>query len=316
MAQDNDALLAILEEQGRHFMDSFSGSGLKRSTPDDFADVGSSSSRNVKAKRDAADDDAEVEEWTGFVSEEASDDEDIPEGGEGSREPHVVVFNEKGMPASHAIKASRAFMSSKVARIQDSSVGAESNLEIDENADPEGEMSNLQNDALLHRLIHTKLLSGSLNPELGLSSAQRRKALAGRVLEIAGESKLGKGEKIVRQKEKQRASKSVRDGMERKQKERDGHALEEAKAVGNYHPALKKLFAGSEGSAQPQKRDRGLKMGVGRFSGGILKLSREDIGRVGDTAGPRGGGRGRGRGRGRQGSRRGGGKATGRGLKR
>jgi hypothetical protein len=87
--------------------------------------------------------------------------------------------------------------------------------------------SNVQNDTLLHRLVHTKLLSGSLNPELDLTAAQRRKALAGRVLELAGDSKLGKGESNVRQEERKRASKGVRDGMVAKQKERDVKSLTE-----------------------------------------------------------------------------------------
>ena len=87
--------------------------------------------------------------------------------------------------------------------------------------------SNTRNDALLHRLVHTQLLSGSLNPELNMTAAQRRKALAGRVLELAGDSKLGKGERSIRQEERNQASKRVRDGMMAKQKERDVKLLDE-----------------------------------------------------------------------------------------
>lgn len=60
-----------------------------------------------------------------------------------------------------------------------------------------------------------------------MTGAQRRKALAGRVLELAGDSKLGKGESNVRQDERKRASKRVRDGMAVKQKERDVKLLTE-----------------------------------------------------------------------------------------
>lgn len=75
--------------------------------------------------------------------------------------------------------------------------------------------------------MHTKLLSGSLNSELDLTPAQRRKALAGRVLEAAGKTKLGKGESAVRAKERNKAAKHIRDGLIAKQKERSQKQLEE-----------------------------------------------------------------------------------------
>ena len=87
--------------------------------------------------------------------------------------------------------------------------------------------TNAQNDAILHKLVHTKLLSGSLSTELDLTPSQRRKALAGRVLELSGKAKLGRGEKLVREAEKNRASKSVREGITGKQKERSKQELEE-----------------------------------------------------------------------------------------
>ncbi|KIM90706.1 hypothetical protein PILCRDRAFT_59359, partial [Piloderma croceum F 1598] len=162
--------------------------------------------------------------------------------------------------------------------------------------------TNLQNDALLHRLVHTKLLSGSLNSELELTPAQRKKALAGRILEVSAGVKLGKGEKVVRETERNKAAKQVREGLLAKKKEREKNELEEAKNLGNYHPTLKKLFESSSSSAtSSKKRDRGIKMGVGRFSGGMLKLSREEIsaaqgsGTRGRTSRGRGGSRGRGR---------------------
>lgn len=86
-----------------------------------------------------------------------------------------------------------------------------------------------QNDALLHRLVHTKLLSGSLNPDLDLTAPQRRKALAGRVLELAGKTRLGKGEKSVRDAERNKASKRVREGLLDKEKQRHSASMEEVK---------------------------------------------------------------------------------------
>lgn len=44
--------------------------------------------------------------------------------------------------------------------------------------------------------------------------------MAGRVMELAGQTKLGKGEKAVRHDERNRASKSVRDGLLDKQRQR------------------------------------------------------------------------------------------------
>lgn len=97
----------------------------------------------------------------------------------------------------------------------------------------------MQNDALLHRLVHTRILSGSLNPELGLTSAQRKKALAGRVLEATGKVKLGKGEGAVRAAERNKAAKRVREGMVTKQKERNEKQLEEVSLLEcTPHPVL------------------------------------------------------------------------------
>lgn len=83
----------------------------------------------------------------------------------------------------------------------------------------------------------------------------------------------------------------------------DSLAPFQAKNIGNYHPTIKKLFESSS-AAPAKKRERGLKMGVGKFSGGRLKLSREEIDiaegrRPGRGGGHRGFDRGRGRGHGR-----------------
>lgn len=87
--------------------------------------------------------------------------------------------------------------------------------------------SNAQNDALLHRLVHTELLSGSSNPEFSWSAANRRKALAGRILELSGDARLGKGHKAVIEKERNKAAKRVRDGLIEKRRARATQELEE-----------------------------------------------------------------------------------------
>lgn len=91
--------------------------------------------------------------------------------------------------------------------------------------------TNAQNDALLHRLVHTQLLSGSLRPELSLTSAQRKKAMEGRILELSMSSKLGQGEKMVRAQERDKASKRVRDGLLDKQKQRREKLVQEVSVL-------------------------------------------------------------------------------------
>jgi len=181
-----------------------------------------------------------------------------------------------------------------------------SNDKEESSEDEAEELNTMQNDALLHRLVHTKLLSGSLNTELDLTPAQKRKALAGRVKEVAGQAKLGKGETIVRSAERNKAAKKVRDGLVAKQKVRGQKALEEAKHMGNYHPTFKQLYD-APSSKPTNKREKGLRMGVGSFRGGVLKLDRNELAAVqgsnsrgrGLRGRGRGGGRGRGRGTGR-----------------
>jgi hypothetical protein len=154
--------------------------------------------------------------------------------------------------------------------------------------------TNAQNDALLHRLVHTQLLSGSLNPELGLTSAQRKKAMEGRILELSGSSKLGQGEKIVRAQERDKASKRVREGLLEKQKQRREKLVQEvavshlshgllltgimqAKDMGNYHPTCKKLFQDPLEKSTKRNRETGLRMGVGSYGEGTLRLSKREI---------------------------------------
>lgn len=87
--------------------------------------------------------------------------------------------------------------------------------------------TNVQNDALLHKLIHTDLLSKSLNQDLSVPPAKKRKALEGRILELTGDAKLGKGEKQIRAAERNKALKRVREGIIQKQKYRQKLELEE-----------------------------------------------------------------------------------------
>ena len=87
--------------------------------------------------------------------------------------------------------------------------------------------SNATNDHLLKKLIHTKLLSSSLDPSLNLTGAQRKKALEGRILELSSGAKLGKGEQEVREKERMRNIRRIRTGMKEKKDDTMKKELEE-----------------------------------------------------------------------------------------
>ncbi|KAH9947267.1 hypothetical protein B0H21DRAFT_778619 [Amylocystis lapponica] len=293
---EKEDLLRLLEAHGKQFVASFT-------SPPSQQDP-----RRRGGKKRKIEDQSSEEEWQGISTprSEASDveifddtDEEITESESAragpSRKPDVVVFSGSQVAAETSAKASRAqmkaFMSSKVSKLTQEVQESQQDGGV---SDEDDELSNAQNDALLHRLVHTRILSGSLNPDLDLTPAQRKKALAGRVLEAAGKAKLGKGETTVRSVEHKKAAKHVREGMKVKRKERSEKELEDAKLLGNYHPTLKRLYDSSSSShSRGRKRERGMKMGVGSFRGGILKLSREEISSA-EGGGSRGARRGRG----------------------
>ncbi|KAG1833049.1 hypothetical protein EV424DRAFT_1014057 [Suillus variegatus] len=283
MMEDEGArLLDLLQAHGQQFLNSF-----------DLSQHPRKKQKLEESQKELENED--FEEWGGFSNAAVSthpseeNDDDTPDeyddgftASSSTKIPDVVVFSDsRQKPSEQFSKAQKkAFMSSKVAKVT-------SIMEVDraphrdeDDTQNDEDISNAQNDALLHRLVHTKLLSGSLNPALDLTHAQRDKALSGRVLEIAGKAKLGKGEVDIRAAERNKASKRVREGLLRKKDEREKQQLEEAKNLGNYHPTLKKLFDTSSGSSGRQRRVRGLGMGVGKFSGGTLKLSKEEINSV------------------------------------
>ena len=71
------------------------------------------------------------------------------------------------------------------------------------------------------------------------------------------------------------------------------NAFNQAKQLGNYHPALKQLYDASGSEQRPKKREKGLRMGVGSFRGGVLRLSKDEIKSVEGTRPSQGKGNGR-----------------------
>ncbi|OJT13338.1 hypothetical protein TRAPUB_10104 [Trametes pubescens] len=331
----SEDLLKLLEAHGQQFLQSFD-SPVVIGKRKDTSEPNSDRKQKKPKKEKVVEESEEEEEWTGFgnnsSSGEESEDgspsgESDEEDAEGSgpedddngfrydnqtqssrRLPDVVVFSEAGASTLIPKKSKSGFMSAKVSKLTEDV--AQPQKKKSGTAEEEDDLTNAQNDALLHRLVHTKLLSGSLNPDLDLKPAQRKKALEGRVLEAAGKAKLGKGEAIVRHAERNRAAKHVRDGLQDKQRERHEKKIEEAKQLGNYHPTLKPLYdAEAAELIKPKnnKREKGLRMGVGSFKDGILRLGKNEIGAIEAS------GRGRGRGRGGKGGGRGRGGGGGRG---
>ncbi|KAG5650211.1 hypothetical protein H0H81_000300 [Sphagnurus paluster] len=222
MADPN--LLDILQAHGQQFLNSFSlphsNNNVKKRkrTPDP----------SKSPQNEPTDNSDSTEEWTGI----AEDDVALDISGSESLSECSDDFEQEDddFTASTSAPDSKVIIfeeSSKVSKLHQDIPGApKKQVAEDQNED---DRTNAQNDAILHRLVHTKLLSGSLNPDLEMAPAKRRKALAGRVLEISGTVKLGKGEKSVREKERNKASKSVREGLIGKEKQRARQELEEVR---------------------------------------------------------------------------------------
>lgn len=47
--------------------------------------------------------------------------------------------------------------------------------------------------------------------------------------------------------------------------------------MGNYHPAFKKMFQDPLEKNAKRNRERGLRMGIGSYGGGVLRLSKQDV---------------------------------------
>ncbi|KAL1760023.1 hypothetical protein FB107DRAFT_245892 [Schizophyllum commune] len=328
MSDSENDLLSALEAHGRAFLASFdlpetAGAGPSGAKYDNKKD-----GKRKRAQADEGDEEeGEWEEWHGIgggedaegnddegegsadtdggdEDEEGSGDEDMNDDEFTSAQPTVVTFTDPS--ASAPLRApSKAFMSSKVSKLRTDGPIASTSRSTSKDDDADDEHTNAQNDALLHRLVHTQLL----DPNLSSSSkpSARRTALLGRLHELASasgasgkstlkQSRPGMGSKVIKTTERNAHAKAVREGLLRKQKELAARKVEEAKELGTYHPSLKRALGATDeevvGKEAVRRRERGLKMGVGKFKGGVLRLGREDIARVegrGEGVGGRGG---------------------------
>ncbi|KAJ3573866.1 hypothetical protein NP233_g2137 [Leucocoprinus birnbaumii] len=311
MSDDGD-LLKLLEAHGQQFLQSFD---LPNATKSHKRKAGNTraGSTSLKRPRLFQGESSSEEEWGGIQSGNLTEehdkldsdsdsgdsdfeqeDDEFTAGSSNVPDEKTIIFSESKFKDEGISKADmKAFMSSKVSKLRGDGTLSSQQVKQKTAQEEEEDRTNAENDSLLHKLVHTQLLSGSLNPELNMTPAHRRKALAGRVIELAEGAKLGKGEKRVKESERNKAGKQVREGLARKQREREKQDLEKAKDLGNYHPALKKLFEASGSTQASRSKNRGLKMGVGKFRGGVLQLSKQEIASVTGSSQRSGGKQGR-----------------------
>ncbi|CUA73859.1 hypothetical protein RSOLAG22IIIB_01379 [Rhizoctonia solani] len=195
-----------------------------------------------------------------------------------SKVPDVVVFDARAGTSSQPLVRGKGkgFMSSKIHHVQSESHPKPSRSE-DSGAESDQEISNVKNDKLLHELVHSQLLSNPHAFDAKQGSAKRSRTVAGRLLELADDAKIGRGAEALRAKENSHHAKRVRLGLLNKAKQREAKALEEAKTLGNYHPSIKKNFGTLGSGGAKRRRERGLALGIGKFRNGALTLSKNDI---------------------------------------
>ncbi|KAG8895186.1 hypothetical protein FRB99_000713 [Tulasnella sp. 403] len=108
-----------------------------------------------------------------------------------------------------------------------------------------------------------------------MTPAERRRALQGRVLELSGGARIGQGVKVLRHQYKVHQPKRERDLLEAKERRIDAARRKDAEDAGTYDKSFKKsLFI-----QKKKQRDwtKGLGPGIGKFSGGVLKISGAEI---------------------------------------
>ncbi|EAL23039.1 hypothetical protein CNBA8060 [Cryptococcus deneoformans B-3501A] len=175
---------------------------------------------------------------------------------------------------------------------------------VSADTDAEGDLEDHTN-ASLDKTLHSMLLT-TLLPSHAASAASRpvdkRNAMSARLLELAQYELPGEGSKVVKDKHLSRHPAAVRTGLLHKREKREKAQRQEAIESGNYvrgvgglGQGLKKggiykgeqrasvgMETGKKKGMEGRKkgdadRSRGLGMGVGRFEGGVLKLSERDI---------------------------------------
>ncbi|KAL1740003.1 hypothetical protein HDZ31DRAFT_77203, partial [Schizophyllum fasciatum] len=259
MSDSERELLSALDAHGRAFLAAF----------DMPPSISHAEAKDVNRKRNRAQedvnegrgddagetaDDKEWEEWHGFGGSDGGngDDsgEDEGEDGDGeeydsdlnddeftSAQPTVITFTDPSASASAPIRApSKAFMSSKVSKLRSSSSSSSTSRPTPATAEDAAEASNAQNDALLHRLVHTQLLDAASPHSTTTTTARtpsRRTALLGRLHELAAAgARPGSGARAVQAAERAQHARGVREGLERARRAAAARRAAEARELG------------------------------------------------------------------------------------
>lgn len=233
--------------------------------------------------------------------------------------PETVVFGESSSGTSIPNQGGwRKFMSSKVETRKDkfeeeaNKAAAEKQKKKNkaksnsgdgtgEEEDAEKEKEMMTNDRALSDLLSTTLFapqSESIKKANGKPNLSSNSTLS-RLMELtkptltdqAKSVGRGLGSSMFKAKEMGKMPASMRHGLRKAELQKQADELEKAKELGIYHQSIKGLIGkGAEGSDlvlgtkkkdhKARTRDKGLSMGVGRFAGGTLKLSKEEVARI------------------------------------
>lgn len=233
--------------------------------------------------------------------------------------PETVVFGESSSSgtSTHTQGGWRKFMSSKVETRKDKAeeeankAAAEKQKrknksnskdgagEGEEDTEKEKEM--MTNDRALSDLLSTTLFAPQAEgikksngkPNLSSNSTLSRLMELSKptLTDQAKSIGRGLGSSMFKAKEMGKMPASMRHGLRKAELQKQANQLEKAKELGIYHQSIKGLIGkGAEGSdlvlgtrkkdQKARTRDKGLSMGVGKFAGGTLKLSKEEVARI------------------------------------
>ncbi|PWN37128.1 uncharacterized protein FA14DRAFT_10300 [Meira miltonrushii] len=231
--------------------------------------------------------------------------------------PETVVFGESSSGTSIPNQGGwRKFMSSKVETRKDkleeeaNKAAAEKQKKKNKSSsgdgagdeeDAEKEKEMMTNDRALSDLLSTTLFapqSEGIKKANGKPNLSSNSTLS-RLMELSKPTLTdqaksvgrGLGSSMFKAKEMGKMPASMRHGLRKAELQKQADQLEKAKELGIYHQSIKGLIGkGADGSDlvlgtkkkdhKARTRDKGLSMGVGRFAGGTLKLSKEEVARI------------------------------------
>lgn len=212
-----------------------------------------------------------------------------------ARAVETVVFGGESRPDADELKDAKkgwkAFMSSKIDKIATEDQAA---AHKPTTAEEEEEKQLVANDRLLSELLSTTLFApGTGTTSKGKSNLSSNDTIA-RIMELSATETQRKGQAIgrgwgeneLKRQQLSKAPAAIRQGMRKAAGERRDKEREKAKELGTWHPSFKQAYANQATATEmgmkkeTRKRQRGLGMGIGKFQGGMLKLSSQEISKI------------------------------------